>query len=379
MTFRFLHSSDWHIAKPFRRFESGLAGELAAARLAIIHRLAKIARERGARHVLVAGDIFDSELIATSEIRRALAQLAEESDIVWLLLPGNHDPLRLSGVWDQAARIGLPSNVVVFDAATPYAIGGDVVILPAPVTSKSPGRDITDWMDGAGTPASVARIGLAHGSIRGFGSDDDADLRLAADRAKRAGLAYLALGDWHGVQRFADDTWYSGTPEPDQYPDNEPGFALLVSVEGAKLASVEKVRTAEFDWMKLDRSVSTADDVEAIGRHIRSAAAAIGATLGKTLVRVSIGGHLSLTDRAGLDVWRESWDAKLRRLEVDDRGLAVTSAATDFESLGLSGALLEAAQELTAISSDSSRPEREVAATALLRLAGFVAEKRGES
>ena len=47
MTFRFIHSSDWHIAKPFRRFEPALAGELAAARLGIIARIANIAREPG--------------------------------------------------------------------------------------------------------------------------------------------------------------------------------------------------------------------------------------------------------------------------------------------------------------------------------------------
>ncbi len=375
MAFRFLHSSDWHIAKPFRRFEPALAGELAAARIGVIGRLAKIAREHGVRHVLVAGDVFDSELIAMSEIRRALAALAEESDIFWLLLPGNHDPLRLSGVWDQAKRIGLPGNVVVFDNAAPYAIGDEAVVLPAPVTTKSPGRDITEWMDRAATSAGVARIGLAHGSIRGFGSEDDADLRLAPDRAARAGLAYLALGDWHGVQRVADDTWYSGTPEPDQYPDNEPGFTLLVTVDGSQLAAVEKVRSAEFHWLKFDRAVHVAADLSAIERDIRGAAT----TLGKTLVRLSVSGHLSLTDRAALDLWREDWGARLRRLEIDDRALTVVSDMTDFESLGLSGSLLEAARHLTALSSDPSRPDRDIAATALLRLAGFAAEGQREA
>ena len=110
MTFRFIHTSDWHIAKPFRRLEPALAGELAAARLGIIARIADIARRQGAQHVVVAGDIFDSELIATIDIRRALARLAEQSDLTWLLMPGNHDPARISGVWDQVARIGAPGE-----------------------------------------------------------------------------------------------------------------------------------------------------------------------------------------------------------------------------------------------------------------------------
>jgi DNA repair exonuclease SbcCD nuclease subunit len=372
MTFRFIHSSDWHIAKPFRRFEPALAGELAAARLGIITRLAKIARERGARHILVAGDVFDSELVATSEIRRALAHLAEERDLAWLLLPGNHDPLRLSGVWDQVVRIGLPGNVVLLDNAAPYALGSEAALLPAPLTSKDPGRDVTEWMDAAATATGIARIGLAHGSVRGFGSDDDAALRLAPDRAKHAGLAYLALGDWHGAARVSDDTWYSGTPEPDQYPDNEPGFALSVTVDGSRLVSVEKVRTAEFTWLKLDRALHAMADLGAIERDIRGGTDA----LGKTLVRLALAGHLSLTDRAALDVWREDWGARVRRLEIEDKALTVTSGATDFESLGLGGPMLDAARHLAAINSDQSNPERDVAATALLRLAGFVAEGR---
>jgi DNA repair exonuclease SbcCD nuclease subunit len=367
MTFRFIHSSDWHLAKPFRRFEPGLAGELAAARLGIIGRLAKIARERGAKHVLVAGDVFDSELIATLEIRRALAQLAEESDLTWLLLPGNHDPLRLSGVWDQVSRLGLPPNVSVLSSATVHALASDAVLLPSPVTSKDPGRDVTEWMDAAATPPGAARIGLAHGSVRGFGSDDDAALRLAPDRAKRAGLSYLALGDWHGAARVSTETWYSGTPEPDQFPDNEPGFALSVTVDGAQLVAVDKVPTAEFTWLKIA-------DLGAIERDVRGAASA----LHKTLLRLALGGHLSLADRAALDVWREEWSARLRRIEIDDKALTVTSGSMDFESLGLAGALLDAAKHLAAVSSDPASPERDTAATALLRLVGFAAEGRRE-
>ena len=176
-------------------------------------------------------------------------------------MPGNHDPARISGVWDQVARIGAPANVVVLDKAVPHAFGREAVLLPAPLTSKDPGRDITDWMDTAVTPPGVARIGLAHGSVRGFGSDDTAALRLAPDRAKRAGLSYLALGDWHGVESVTQNTWYSGTPEPDQYPDNEPGYVLSVVLEGSKLAAVEKLRSSEFTWVGMDRAIHSVADL----------------------------------------------------------------------------------------------------------------------
>ena len=49
-------------------------------------------------------------------------------------------------------------------------------------------------------------------------------------------------------------------------------------------------------------------------------------------------GHRRFT--AALDVWREDWGARVRRLEIDDKALTVTSGAMDFESLGLAGPLI---------------------------------------
>ena len=113
MTFRFIHTADWQLGKSFARFPSGLAGELAAARLAAIERIAAIARTRGAAHVLAAGDVFDSESLSKIDLRRALERLAEQRDVAWLLLPGNHDPARRDGIWDRSMRDRLPGNVVV--------------------------------------------------------------------------------------------------------------------------------------------------------------------------------------------------------------------------------------------------------------------------
>ena len=131
---------------------AGLAGELAAARLDSIGRIAAIARQKGAAHVLVAGDVFDGEGLETVAVRRALERMAAESAIQWLLLPGNHDTARAGGLWERMARIGMPHNVVALAKPEPYVLNRDAIILPAPLTSKNPGSDPTGWMDQAATP-----------------------------------------------------------------------------------------------------------------------------------------------------------------------------------------------------------------------------------
>ena len=171
------------------------------------------------------------------------------------------------------------------------------------------------------------------------------------------------------------NTWYSGTPEPDQYPDNEPGYVLSVTLEGSKLAGVEKLRSSEFTWVGMARAVHSVADLALIKRDLEASAT----SLGKTLVQLTLTGHLSLNERATLDAWRQEWNARLRVLDLDDKALAVNPEAADFEALGLTGPLLEAARQLAAIGSDANSPQQAHAATALLRLAGFAAEARHEA
>ena len=87
---------------------------------------------------------------------------------------------------------------------------------------------------------SRLRIGLAHGSIRDFSSRGEAQNQIAPDRAQRSNLDYLALGDWHGTLRVDARTWYSGTPETDRFQRDEPGHALLVTLEPGIEAAVKR-------------------------------------------------------------------------------------------------------------------------------------------
>lgn len=139
-----------------------------------------------------------------------------QADVRFLLLPGNHDPLRADGLWSRLAA-DTPANVSALTEARPLELGtgdgGQAVLLPAPLAHKRSVADPTRWFDQAETPPGALRIGLAHGSVQTFGGDADPNL-VAVDRARRAGLAYLALGDWHGRTRIDERTYYSGTPNP---------------------------------------------------------------------------------------------------------------------------------------------------------------------
>ncbi|KAB2847275.1 MAG: DNA repair exonuclease, partial [Hyphomicrobiaceae bacterium] len=69
--FVFLHTADWQLGKPFGAFPQEKAALLRDARLSSIDRLADAARRHDASHVVVAGDVFDGELVADGDIAKA--------------------------------------------------------------------------------------------------------------------------------------------------------------------------------------------------------------------------------------------------------------------------------------------------------------------
>src|SRR5215468_9958653 len=107
---RFIHSADWQIGKVFKQF--GAKEEtLRQARLAAIERLGELAMANGAHHVLVAGDVYDTEAPSPVTLRAPIERMKRFPRVQWHLLPGNHDPHRPEGLWDRLAKLGPPPHI----------------------------------------------------------------------------------------------------------------------------------------------------------------------------------------------------------------------------------------------------------------------------
>ncbi len=359
MALRFLHTADWQLGRPFTRFTDELAGRLRAARLDAIDRLAATARAHGAGHVLVAGDVWDQETPSEATLRQPLDLMARARDLTWWLLPGNHDPARPDGLWQRLARLGPPANVRLCVEPAPVALADDAWLLPAPLTAKRADGDPTAAWDRLVTPADAARIGLAHGAIIDFADEGEAGAVIAPDRAARAGLAYLALGDWHGRLEVDRRTWYAGTPEPDRFRANDPGWCLVVTVEGpAAPPRVDPVATAQFRWRDAPLACVPGMDLEAIDRLARDDDVAAS----RTLARVTLAGSVGLAERAALTARLEALASRLAHLEWRDDDLATLADPGDLDALGETGSLRAAAEALAA------RAESEPAARRALDL-----------
>lgn len=369
--FRFLHSSDLHLGKRFGNLAEDLRGRLREARHGAIERLAERAREHGVEVILLAGDTFDTETPAPDIRRQAIAEMAHHAPLRWVLLPGNHDSLQASQLW-ASLRTGLPENVILATEAQPVALAPGIVLLPAPCTTRRPGRDLTEWMDAAATPEGAIRIGLAHGPVRSFSEDTLASDILAPDRARRAGLDFLALGDWHGAVAIDARTHYSGTPEPERFKHDRPGQALIVGIEAAgAVPLVTPVETGLFTWKTEPLHLLPADDCEGL----LAAALPDPRLRRRTLLRIAASGRTRMAGRTALAAAFEAAAPDFALLELDESALATECDAEDLDRIDRSGALRDAAEMLLAQAGDDSRAEadREVARGALVRLFSYCA------
>ena len=367
VTVKFIHTSDWQIGKVFRFVDGATMGLLQEARLRAISRLGELADEHGVDHVLVAGDVYDMEALSPRSLNQPLERMRGFPGVRWHLLPGNHDPHRPNGLWDQLLRRGLPENVCAHVAPKPEICQeSGLAILPAPLFHRRTLNDLTAYMDDIDLPEGLIRVGLAHGTVQAFGSDDrDVSNFIAPDRPHLAGLSYLALGDWHGQRQINDRCWYSGTPEIDAFDVGGGGQALLVEIEAPNaVPAVTSIPTGHYTWARLSEQIGSHADIDQLAEKLRS----ITGELDRVLVHLDIEGALSLEDRQYFQKQIvEGVSAALCFLRVDDRRLFAKPTAEDLDRIDRGGFVRKAAEQLKRLA-DEGEGDREIAAAALERL-----------
>jgi DNA repair exonuclease SbcCD nuclease subunit len=376
---KFIHSSDLQIGKAFGYFESEVAAILQDARQAVVRTLGDAACKHGASAVLIAGDIFEKQQMSQPTLARAIENMRAFAGVQWHLMPGNHDHFRENGLWDRLVRMQLPSNVRlhVRPGAVQITDGGSapVFLLPAPLYHTSSSQDLTTYMDTEATPEGAIRVGMAHGSIQGFGSEGECSNYVAPTRAADAGLSYLAMGDWHRQMQVNERCWYSGTPEADRFklPPGATtslcngGSALLVEINTAGMVPlVQPVPTGRYHWHLIEKVLTEDVQVALLETDLR----ALASDLGQIVLDLRVTGALSLAGRRAFEERiLQSIGAAVRGLRFDEAGLVLNPTSDDLDEIDRAGFIRVAADRLKTMAADSLNPgQAHLAALALKRL-----------
>ena len=262
------------------------------------------------KHILVAGDTFDTPTPSQGVVRQALAAMGEATGARWWLLPGNHDNLReAEPLWDSIRR-DAPDNVHVLGEAAPVQLSSVAALLPCPVTYRSAGTDLTEAMVGMQTGEGILRLGLAHGGIVDFA---ESGANIPPDRDRSARLDYLALGDWHGRMEIGPRVQYSGTPEQDRFKHGRRGVCLSVAIDGpGATPQVEEIETGTFLWSEVPLALLPGQDGTAALEAVLPASGRRD-----VLLRVLASGRAGLRDQVNLRHAAERFGPEFAHFELD--------------------------------------------------------------
>jgi len=371
--FRFVHTSDLHLGRSFGTYSEEIRGRMVEARHTAIERVAAVARQHKARHILVAGDMFDTETPSDPVWRQALVAMGQALELQWWIIPGNHDSLAAESLWERFC-LQAPDTVHLIDKPEAIEIEPGVTLLPAPASRRFTGYDLTEWMPDYLTPKGHLRIGLAHGSVVTFGGEEDNAETIPVDRSLSARLDYLALGDWHGCLQIGERTWYSGTPEYDRFTHSGRGECLVVTLTGSgAIPIVKKVVTGQFEWLDVSLRLTPEQD------PLRSLRTVLPSRYFRrnTLIRVRASGWIRLSERIALEQQVEEEMPEFACFIFDDKELETECSLEDLDAISEGGALRIAAEELFRESREMFDPEkRDIATAALRRLYSYVKIER---
>ena len=377
--FRFLHCADLHLGSPFaawRKLRPETARELALAPFAAFDRLAEVAVKRGARFMVLAGDVFDSSspsLYAEARFRATLEKL-DKAGLRVFWAAGNHD-------WG-AVPSSLPANTVRFSAerAERFEVAdaaGRILASVAGVSHAAPDvkDDLAPQVDAALSGASGFRIGVLHANVGGeAGYEPYAPATL--NELVSGHADYWALGHIHGRKVLHERPFavYSGSPQGRSV--NEPGArgAVLVEVDDAGRATLETLDVQLFRFETLTLAeLKGAADIPALEKAFRAALPAVAEPLYLRLVLAGpcpLNARLRGSDGAELEeFFARVLRAKLPKAELESVIVNTTAVPSASRREGL-------AAEVSAVRGAVS-PEAELAALSLspAEFSGFSADE----
>ena len=371
---KFLHTADWQIGMARHYLDHDAQARFSAARLDAIERMARLAIDEQCEFVVVCGDVFESNQVQRQVLVRAFEKMAAFPQLDFFLLPGNHDPLDASSIYNSPTFTErCPENVRVLKGADPVQVVQGVELIPAPWPNKHPTSDLVDAACGGLDQASVLRIVVGHGAIDSMSPDANDPrviaLELLEERIQAGVIHYVALGDRHSTTNVGTTgrVRYSGAPEPTDYDETNPGNVLIVELRTGAVDVVEK-HLGTWRFVSGDWEIGSDKDIEALEEWLSSLE-----DKDRTIVRLSMVGQVSVAQKARLDGMLEHHSDLLAALERWDShsDLVVILGEADLDHFGLSGFADDALTELRALAEQGdSAPTARDALTLLYRLAG---------
>lgn len=284
---RLLHTADVHLGARHTDLGDGAAA-LRERRFAAFRAAVDLAVAEKVDLVLVAGDLFDSNVQPRRSVERVAGELRRlgEARIRTVLIPGTHDVYDRASIYrahDLPALAGSTPDDDWVTLLTPerpdvHLPTLDAVVFGRVFATKRAPQSPLEGLEAGADERATWKIGMVHGALAIAGVVERDEVLVTTEEIAASGLDYLALGHWHSAQqgRAGSTTYaYSGAPEPVAIDQDKAGSVLLVTLDRqgeAKTVAVEERRVGRTRFQALELDLAALGSQPALVERLRSLA-----------------------------------------------------------------------------------------------------------
>ena len=257
---KLLHAADLHLDSPFEGLPDGKAAQRRSEQRSLLRKIAQIAEVEQVQLVLLAGDLFDSD-ITYAETAETLVRTLGEMRVPVFISPGNHDYFSSRSPY---AKLKFPDNVHIFSS-------GELECVELPTLgARVWGAAFTDkyapcLINGVRAQKSDDTLDIMciHGEVNASSQYNP----MTEQQLAQSGMDYVALGHIHkgsGLKR-AGGTWYAwpGCPEGrgfDETGDKEVYIVGIIDDE----CRIKPIKTSQRKYEILNVELDGKNALEAI-------------------------------------------------------------------------------------------------------------------
>lgn len=353
----FIHTADLQIGMAASGVGS-LAKKIQDARVQSLGTVLDLARTKKVDFVLIAGDLFDSNRISKRLLSDAVRCLELVKPLRVFVLPGNHDFLGASSIYNTDEFQKLGDHVTILRDEKPVTLPEmNLAIYGAPCferySNASPAKSILKQ------PGTRFNVAVLHGSISArYGGNEAEDdyYPVSEEDLKALKMDYVALGHWHSLNPdpVTDPNscfYYSGTPEPTGFGETKSGFVLYVEL-GANGRVVTPISTAHYRYVDISATLVDAASLESLRRQVEQISSPE-----TRLVRLAPKGVISLEMRNQLDKFIHGYENHFAYLRMDDSGVILEPSEADLGQFTPGGIAQTAFQILNERKKTAATPE----------------------
>lgn len=317
---RIIHCADIHLDSALN---AHLGRESAKSRrneiLNTFRKMFVYAEKKDVQAIIIAGDLFDSEMVSATTINVVLGEIAKHTDIDVFYLRGNHDP-------DDSLFVGrrLPENLYLFgEEWTQYQLKGTHIVIAGAVLSDENCNSIYDELE---LDEHDINIVTFHGQEQEYGKARNMN-DVCLKRLRGRGIDYLALGHVHGRKLESLDHrgvyCYPGCLEGRGFDEcGEHGFVVLDVDERKHMVEAEFVPFAYRRLFDVEVNVtgakSSSDAADMIADRLYQELPVTMEDESRDMVRVSLTGEVDVESEINADYLTKQFQDSFYYMEIVD-------------------------------------------------------------